>query len=76
MTLAWLLCVYVLRFIRFGGRRGMNKVKHLKNIFKCEYAKMGKLDNKGGSTTVESGVESEERQASPRAGQVAPAPVG
>jgi len=46
----FILTVLVIRFIRFGGRRGMAK-EGLTPIFRCEAAKQGKLDARRSSTT-------------------------
>ena len=72
MTIAWYMCVKVLQFVRFGGRRAMLKAG-LKPIFSVEAAKTGKLDiNKApGSTVVESSVE--EEPAAGSGNKVAPA---
>ncbi|GMI15093.1 hypothetical protein TrLO_g4145 [Triparma laevis f. longispina] len=54
------ILVQIIMFIRFGGRRAMNKLPHLKPVFACEQAKQGKLDQRrssASSVAPESSVE-------------------
>jgi hypothetical protein len=71
LTCAWLSCMYVLRFIRFGGRRAMIKAG-LKPIFACEMVKAGKLDVKSESSAG-STVEADETTTQGSGNKVAPA---